>query len=77
MMWSSTSHKHCWTEAGRFYAPPVNSEMLRLVVDEDEISEDTVERLSLGITTILYRCDVCLDSYKEIVLGRQVDAPVT
>jgi hypothetical protein len=59
-------HRHKWAEIARTYAPPAPK------WKGDNIIEPTLEKLMLGVTTIVWECSVCHKIRKEELLGEQV-----
>lgn len=58
-------HKHVWKEVERFYALP----QPRTVIKGYGI-ESLVQKFLLGVTTILYKCEVCNKQKFVEILGK-------
>lgn len=63
-------HKHKYKEIERTYAEPTGTD------DIDEISgfsaPKLINRMTFGLTTILWECEVCQKTKKEELLGKSV-----
>jgi len=64
-------HRHDWKRTGTAYAPPVSIK----TAGEFECSEHLVERMTWGVTTLLYECQYrgCGQSKTIEILGKLVD----
>ena len=60
------SHHHHWVELERFYAEPVD------VTNFKRGPGELLQRLVMGVTTILYECSICLQTRKEEILGKSM-----
>lgn len=58
-------HTHIWKEKLRTQTTPMNS-----IKGLTSVSEYFLERIVLGVTTILWECEVCQKLRKEELLGK-------
>ena len=56
-------HRHIYVESERFYAAPIFDTKI-------EGYTGMVERLTFGVTTILFKCQTCGLTRTEEILGR-------
>lgn len=61
-------HKHTWIEISRTYAKPPELKN----ISAERASGDFMNKLFLGVTTILWECMVCQELRKEELLGKEL-----
>lgn len=49
-------HTHSWKEEARWYTPPNRGPF-----EASRISEETIEKIMFGVTSVELRCSVCGD----------------
>ena len=59
---------HIWKKIKETYAPPVST-LFHIV---ESVSGERIERLKMGVTTILWECEFCQKIRKEELLGKEV-----
>jgi hypothetical protein len=63
--------EHDYKEVERFYASPAAAQVSgEGSSDDTDGTMKTLERLSFGVTTILYRCSKCDEMMTKEILGR-------
>jgi len=60
-------HYHKWKEIARMYAPPYSGD-----IKSEKMSYDFAKTLFLGITTILWECEICHNIRREELLGKLI-----
>ena len=58
--------KHNWVRIETTYAPP------NRCISGERLSEYFCEKISFGVTTILWECAKCFTIRKEELLGKQI-----
>jgi len=59
-------HMHDWVLSNKTYAAPVG-------ISIQDLDTKTIERLSMGVTTMLWECSKCAETKKEEMLGSDED----